>query len=172
VPGLVHKTEAGAVKLNLTADAVHEAAVVMRERLPVSGFLVQRMAPGGVEMLAGVVHDPQFGPVLACGAGGVEVELLKDVAVRLTPLSPEDASAMVRELRTFPLLNGYRGAAVADVPGFEDILLRLSALANDLPDVAEVDCNPVIVSQTGTVIVDARVRVARAVPLRPLGAHG
>jgi acetyl coenzyme A synthetase (ADP forming)-like protein len=171
VPGLVHKTDAGAVKLNLRDTAVQEAALSMRERLPVSGYLVQRMAPEGVEMLAGVVHDPQFGPVLACGTGGVEVELLKDVAVRLTPLTAEDASAMLRELRTFPLLNGYRGAPVADVPRFEDLLLRLSTLADDLPDVAEVDCNPVVVSQTGAVIVDARVRVARTVPLRPLGAH-
>jgi acetyl coenzyme A synthetase (ADP forming)-like protein len=171
VPGLVHKTEAGAVKLNLMDTAVRDAALAMRARLPVSEYLVQRMAPGGVEMLAGVVHDPQFGPVLACGAGGVEVELLKDIAVRLAPLTAEDASAMLRELRTFPLLNGYRGAPVADVPRFEDLLLRLSTLADDLPDVAEVDCNPVIVSQTGALIVDARVRVARTAPLRPLGAH-
>jgi acetyl coenzyme A synthetase (ADP forming)-like protein len=174
VPGLVHKTEACGVKLDLVdGGAVHDAAVAMREHLPAAtGFLVQRMAPAGVEMLAGVVHDPQFGPVVACGAGGVDVELLKDVAVRLTPLTTEDASTMVRELRTFPRLHGFRGAPVANVPAFEDLLVRLGALADDLPDVAEVDCNPVLVSASGAVIVDARVRVARAVPLRPLGAQG
>ena len=92
--------------------------------------------------------------------------------MRLTPLTSEDASIMVRELRAFPRLTGFRGAPVADVGAFEDLLIRLAALADDLPDVAEMDCNPVTVSEVGALIVDARVRVARAVPLRPLGAQG
>src|SRR5439155_12359881 len=112
-------------------------------------FLVQRMVPEGVEMLVGVVHDPLFGPVVACGAGGTAVELLKDVSVRITPLTDLDAAEMVRSLATFPLLDGYRGASKADVPALEDLLLRVSALVEAHPAVAEMDCNPVVVHEHG-----------------------
>ena len=172
-PGLVHKTEAGAVKLHLRgADAVREAAREMSERLnsighSPSGFVVQQMAERGVEMLVGVVHDPQFGPVVACGAGGVQVELLKDVSVRLTPLSNEDASEMVRELRTYPLLEGFRGSAPGDVAALEDGLLRVSAMVEDLPQIAELDCNPFVIHKSGATILDARIRVTAVEP-RPL----
>jgi len=134
-------------------------------------FLVQRMAPPGVEMLVGVVNDPQFGPTIACGAGGTLVEVLKDISVRLSPLTRMDAAGMLRELRSFPLLEGYRGGPKCDVGGLEDMLLRTSALAEDHPHIAEMDCNPVIVSASGAVVVDARVRVAAAAPRRPLGAR-
>jgi acetyl coenzyme A synthetase (ADP forming)-like protein len=173
VPGLVHRTEVGAVTLGIVDPvAAHASAAEMRARLGATRFLVQRMAPGGVEMLAGVVHDPQFGPILACGAGGVAVELLKDIAIRLTPLAAADATEMVSELRTSPLLNGFRGAPAVDRAAFEDLLVRLAALADDLPHVAEIDCNPVLVSSKGALIVDARVRVAEAPHPRPLGARG
>jgi acetyl coenzyme A synthetase (ADP forming)-like protein len=167
-PGLVHKTEAGAVKLYLNGvDAVRAAAVEMHERLSPSGFVVQRMAKSGVEMLVGVVHDPQFGPVVACGAGGVKVELLKDVSVRLTPLSNEDASEMIRELKTYPLLTGFRGSVPCDVAALEEGLLRVSAMVEDLPQIAELDCNPFLVHETGATILDARIRVTAVEP-RPL----
>src|SRR3569833_3409840 len=116
-PGLVHKTEAGAVALKLSGfDAVHEAAEQMAARVHErtganpSAYLVQRMLSGAVEMLVGMVHDRQFGPTIACGAGGTLVELLKDVSVRLAPLIAGDAHQMVRDLRMFPVLQGYRGA--------------------------------------------------------------
>jgi len=128
-------------------------------------------AADGVEMIVGLVQDPSFGPVLACGAGGVTAELIHDVSVRLTPLSERDASEMVRELRTYPLLAGYRGAPPADVPALEDLLLRLGTLAEDLPQVIELDCNPVRVGAHGAVVVEARVRVAPAEVPRPLGAR-
>ena len=172
-PGLVHKTEAGAVKLNLTGfEAVRAAAQEMSERLSSfghspSGYVVQQMARRGVEMLVGVVHDPQFGPVVACGAGGVQVELLKDVSVRLTPLSNEDASEMIRELKTFPLLRGFRGSVPGDVSALEDGLLRVSAMVEDLPQIAELDCNPFVVHEHGATILDARIRVTTIEP-RPL----
>lgn len=118
-------------------------------------------------MLVGVVHDPQFGPVVACGAGGVQVELLKDVSVRLTPLSNEDASEMIRELKTYPLLLGFRGSLPCDVAALEDGLLRVSAMVEDLPQIAELDCNPFVVHETGASILDARIRVTAAAP-RPL----
>jgi acyl-CoA synthetase (NDP forming) len=125
------------------------------------------MARKGVEMLVGVVHDPQFGPVVACGAGGVQVELLRDVSVRLTPLSQEDASEMIRSLKTYPLLTGFRGAPVCDVSALENALLRVSAMVEDIPQISELDCNPLVVHERGATILDARIRVSVVDP-RPL----
>ena len=169
-PGLLHKTEAGAVRLGLSGrKAVLEAAKEMAGALAGAGqppvrLLVQQMAPGGVEMLVGVVNDPSFGPVLACGAGGTATELLKDLAVRITPLTVEDARAMPRSLATFSLLDGYRGAPKLDVAGLEQLLLRVSQLVESNPEIAEVDLNPVIVHADGIAVVDARVRLQEAVP--------
>jgi acyl-CoA synthetase (NDP forming) len=111
-------------------------------------------------MIVGVAHDPQFGPVVACGAGGVMVELVTDVSVRLTPLSREDAAEMVRELRTYPLLEGYRGSPRRDIAALEDVILRVSALADDIPAIAELDLNPVFVHERGATVVDARIRLS------------
>lgn len=166
-PGIVHKTEAGLVRLGLTgAEAVRMAADEMAATLAAQGrpspsFVVQRMVSGGVEMIVGIVHDPQFGPVVACGAGGVLVELIKDLTVRLTPISPEDAAEMLRGLKTYPLLQGYRGSPPCDVGALQDILLRVSALADDFPRIVELDLNPVLALPAGAVILDARVRVAQ-----------
>lgn len=177
-PGVIHKTEAGGVRLNLEGpDEVRMAAAEMADRFrtaghPVTGFVVQRMADPGIEMIVGVTHDPQFGPVLACGAGGVTVELLKDISVRLTPLTERDAAEMVRELKTSPLLLGYRGAPAHDVGALELIILRISAMVEDLPQIAELDCNPVVVHRQGASVLDARVRIAPAAAPPPLGARG
>jgi acetyl coenzyme A synthetase (ADP forming)-like protein len=176
-PGLVHKTEAGAVRLGLEgADAVRSAAEEMVSRLaangaPPTGFQVQRMVSGGIEMLVGLTHDPRFGPLVAVGAGGTNVELLKDVAVRLTPLARGDAREMVRSLKTYPLLEGYRGAPPRDVAALEDVLIRLSILAEDLPPIVELDGNPLLVHPHGAVIADVRARVEAVEPPRPLGAR-
>jgi acyl-CoA synthetase (NDP forming) len=131
------------------------------------------MVAAGVEMLVGVVNDPSFGPVVACGAGGTAVELLRDVEVRIIPLSDVDAAAMVRSLATFPLLDGYRGAPPADVAALEDLLLRVGALVEAHPEVAELDLNPVMVLPRGqgAVVVDARVRIEAATPPLPLAAR-
>jgi acyl-CoA synthetase (NDP forming) len=163
--GLLHKSDAGGVRLGLrSAAALRRAVRELRVKVSDSGFeldgvLVQRMAEPGVEMLVGVVQDPSFGPVIACGAGGTVVELLHDVAVRITPLTSRDAHDMIRSLRTFPLLDGYRGAEPLDATALEDVLLRISALVEAHPAIAELDCNPVIVTATGATVVDARVRV-------------
>jgi acyl-CoA synthetase (NDP forming) len=159
-PGLVHKTDAGAVELDVAPGNAEAAAEEMSGRIPsLTGFLVQQMAKPGAEMIVGVAHDPQFGPVVACGAGGVMVELIKDVSVRLTPLSREDAAAMIRELKTFPLLEGYRGSARRDIAALEDVILRIGALVDSFPSIAELDLNPVLVHESGATIVDARIRV-------------
>jgi acetyl coenzyme A synthetase (ADP forming)-like protein len=173
VPGLVHKRDVGAVKLGLTgASAVARAARELRRELGAERFLVQAMAPEGVEMLVGVVGDSRFGPVVACAAGGTAVELLGDVQVRLAPVDASEASEMVRGLRTFSLLDGYRGAPRADVAALEDVIVRISALAAAHPVVAELDLNPVVVSPDGAIVVDARVRVARAATPKPFPAIG
>jgi acyl-CoA synthetase (NDP forming) len=175
--GLLHKSEAGAVALALDGpEAVRAAAAAMAERLSAAGtrpegFLVQRIAGAGVEMIVGVVQDPLFGPVVACGAGGTAVELLKDVSVRLTPLSASEADEMVRALATFPLLDGYRGRPKAGVAALRELVLRLGALAEDLPEVAEVDLNPVIVGTGGAGVVDARIRLEARDPRPPEGSR-
>ena len=178
--GIVHKTELGAVELGLAGEqVVARAARRMSRRLraagtPAEGFVVQRQLRGGVEMLAGISVDPLLGPLVACGAGGTAVEVLGDVAVRLAPITDVEADGMVRSLSTFPLLDGYRGAPKADIAALENVLLRLAALADAHADVAELDCNPVVVSERGATVVDARVRVepTRPGPLWPaLGAE-
>jgi acetyl coenzyme A synthetase (ADP forming)-like protein len=175
-PGVLHKTEAGGVKLGLKAAAVERAAERMVSAFRKAGHQVERfqlqpMVPGGVEMIVGVVQDERFGPILACGAGGTATELLKDVAVRITPIAKGDAGRMVRSLKTFPLLAGYRGAAPSDVDALEDVLLRVSALVEAHPQVAEMDLNPVIVHPRGAVAVDARIRLEAGASRKPLGAR-
>ena len=176
-PSLVHKTEAGAVELDIEgAEKVRRAAEEIAARVrsaghePV-GYLVQRMVKGGVEMLVGVVHDPVFGPVVACGAGGTAVELLKDISVRITPLTDRDADEMLGELKTFPLLEGYRGSPPVDLEALRDVILRISALVEDHSEVVEADLNPVVALPDGCVIVDARVRIEAAAPPPPLSAR-
>jgi acyl-CoA synthetase (NDP forming) len=137
----------------------------------VAGFQVQPIVARGVEMIVGVVQDQHFGPVLACGAGGTATELIKDVAVRITPITRGEAGRMVRSLRTFPLLDGYRGAPRADVGALEDVLLRVSALVEAHPEVVEMDVNPLIVHPAGAVAVDARIRLEPGPPRPPLGAR-
>jgi acetyl coenzyme A synthetase (ADP forming)-like protein len=172
--GLVHKTDAGAVRLGL--DGPEEAAAAAREiesslasaGLGPARLLVQPMAAPGVELLMGVVNDESFGPVIACGAGGTSAEVLGDVAVRITPLTELDAQEMLRSLRIFALLQGYRGSPPSDVDAVADVLLRLSALVETHPEVAELDANPVVAGPEGAVILDARVRVEPAPARRPV----
>jgi acyl-CoA synthetase (NDP forming) len=164
-PDVVHKTEAGAVRLGLEGPTRTErAAKEMRAALEatgstVTGFMVQAMVEPGVEMIVGVVHDPSFGPVVAVGAGGTAVELVKDVRVGITPLTDLDAAEMIRSLATFPLLTGFRGAPKADVAALEDVLLRVGALVDVHREISEMDLNPVVVHPQGAVTIDARIRV-------------
>ena len=130
-------------------------------------FVVQSMVEHGVEFLVGVVEDPVFGAVLACGAGGTAAELLHDVAVRICPLTRDDGEEMIRSLAVFPLLTGFRGAPELDVGSLEELVLRVSAMADAHHEIAELDLNPVVVTAAGAVAVDARVRVAGLPRPRP-----
>lgn len=173
-PELIHKSDAGGVRLNLTGRrAVLKAAEEMERSVAAAGhelegLLVQPMAVGGTELIIGVVNDTNFGPVIACGAGGTAAELVRDVAVRITPLRDRDAAEMLRSLRSFPLLNGYRGTPPCDLDALEDILLRVSAMVETHPEIAELDCNPVLAGPQGAQILDARVRVHAAAPAAPI----
>jgi acetyl coenzyme A synthetase (ADP forming)-like protein len=173
---LIHKTDAGGVVLGLDGESAVRTGVaqieaaVARAGHRLDGLIVQPIAEPGVELLVGVVHDESFGPVIACGAGGTSAELLKDVAVRITPLSDLDATGMLRSLRTFALLDGYRGTPRCDLRAVEDVLLRLSALVEAHPEIAELDANPLVAREDGALILDARVRVQAAPPHQPLSA--
>jgi acyl-CoA synthetase (NDP forming) len=151
-----HKTETGGVELDLPdGDAVREAA----ERIG-GPVLVQPMRSGSAELLAGLVQDALFGPLVALGPGGVMAELIGDAGIRIAPLTDVDAQELVLGGKTGALVRGYRGKPAADADAVIDLLHRLSALGEDLPEVAELDLNPVLVSAEGCVAVDARVRVS------------
>jgi acetate---CoA ligase (ADP-forming) len=166
---IVHKTEFGGVRLNLTSEAaVRQAFEAIRARLAqdgqveaMEGVLVQPMVSGGVEVMVGMTQDPSFGPLIAFGLGGIHVEILGDVQFRVTPLSDRDASDMVRSIKGFRLLTGYRGHPAADVDAIEDVLLRVSRLVEELPEVGELDFNPIFALPPGQGcrIVDARIRL-------------
>jgi len=166
---LVHKTEIGGVHLNLVNEAaVRQAYDKIRDRLlkennlaAMEGVLVQPMFSVGVEVMAGVTQDPLFGPLIAFGLGGIHVEILGDVQFRVTPLTDRDAEEIVREIRGYRLLEGYRGHSPADVAAIQDVLLRVSRLVEEIPEIKELDLNPIFALPPGEGcrIVDARIRV-------------
>jgi acetyl coenzyme A synthetase (ADP forming)-like protein len=158
-----HKTESGGVALDVH-DEADVLAAAERIGLPV---LVQPMIRGGVELLAGLVQDPVFGPLVAFGPGGVLAELIAEASFRIAPLTDVDARELVDDGKAGRLVRGFRRAP-ADAPALVDLVLRLSRLAEELPEVAELDLNPVLALEQGCVVVDARVRVARAVRATPL----
>ncbi len=175
-PGLVHKSELGAVRVGLDWPQVEAAATEMGERLEKAGmerpeFVVQESVEGAAEMFVGMTNDPSFGPLLACGAGGTLIELIRDVSVKLTPLTDADAREMVRSLKTYQVLEGYRGGSKMDVGSLEETILRLGALVEDIPEIAELDLNPVFVLKEGmgAVVADSRIRVAGSSGQMPLG---
>jgi acyl-CoA synthetase (NDP forming) len=150
-----HKTESGGVAVDLRdADAVRAAAERIGGRV-----LVQPMIRGGVELLAGLVQDPVFGPLVAFGPGGVLAELIGEASFRITPLTDVDAVELVTSGKAGRLVHGFRGGPVADVGALSDLVLRLARLGEDFPAVAELDLNPVLGLVDGYVAVDARARV-------------
>ena len=174
--GPLHKTEAGGVRVGLSPSDVAHAAEEMEKSVtaanePFEGYLVQELISDGVEMLVGVAPDPTFGPVVACGLGGTTAELINDIAVRVPPLTDVDADDMLRSLRGFPLLDGFRGAPKTKIDALANLVLRIGHLVERHPAIVEMDCNPVIVTPEGATVVDARVRVSPADPETPVGTR-
>ena len=170
VPGLVHKTDAGGVELDLRAEAdVRAAYRRLAERFGgrLRRVLVQPMIGGGTEVIVGVVDDHMFGPLVVFGLGGVATEVLADHAARLTPLTDTDADTQIRSIKAAPLLLGHRGSPPADLGALRDLLLRVSRLADDLPEITDLDLNPVIARPDGVYAVDARVKAAPYQPQDP-----
>ena len=132
-----------------------------------SAAVIQPMVTGGTEVIIGVVQEPVFGPLVVFGLGGVATDVLGDRSARLTPLTDTDAAALIRSVRAAPLLLGHRGTPPADLAALQNILLRVSRLADDLPQVAELDLNPVIARPDGAHVVDARIRLLPAQPADP-----
>jgi acyl-CoA synthetase (NDP forming) len=161
---VLHKSDIGAVRLNIPDEATVRRVFDEIKQDDMDGILVQRMIRNGVELMIGVAEDPSFGPLIAFGLGGIHVEILADVVFRVTPLTDRDAQEMVRGIRGYRLLDGYRGHPPADVNAIEETLLRVSRMVEDVPEVRELDLNPVfaLTPGQGCVVVDTRIRVAPA----------
>lgn len=166
-PDILHKSDIGGVKVGVSdATTVRDSFDLIEYRArkyspnaQVWGVLIQEMVRKGRELLVGVSRDPQFGPLIVFGMGGIYVEVLRDVAFRLAPISRQEARSQIRGIRTYKLLQGVRGEAPADVASVEEVLLRVSQLVTDFPEIVEMDINPLVVHPQGegAVVVDARI---------------
>ncbi len=164
-PDVLHKSDVGGVKVNLKNEEEVRAAYrsiieSVKQRVPnarITGILVQEFAPPGLELIIGLVRDPQFGPTVMFGLGGIFVEVYKDVAFRVAPLSEEDADSMIREIKAYRLLTGFRGMEPVDVGALKDALIKAGQVGLEHEEIAEMDLNPVIAYPKGLKVVDARV---------------
>ncbi|RDD53904.1 MAG: acetyl-CoA synthetase [Candidatus Korarchaeota archaeon NZ13-K] len=164
-PQVIHKSDVGGVKVNLKNEedvrrAYREILDNVRIRVPeakVEGILVQEFAPAGVELIIGLMRDPQFGPTVMFGLGGVFVELFRDVSFRVAPLSEQDAETMIREVKAYKLLTGFRGMEPVDINAIRDALIKVGEIGVENEEIAEMDLNPVIAYPKGIKVVDARI---------------
>lgn len=164
---ITHKSDVGGVRLNLTSRAELEKAydemtITVREKVPgaaLTGVLVQQYRPGGIEVILGGKQDPEFGPVVVYGLGGIYTELFKDVSFRIAPFTREEALDMIRETRSYRLLQGFRGQSPADIDALLECILRLSQLLTEIPEIKELDINPLLVGANGVLAVDARIMI-------------
>jgi acetyltransferase len=166
-PQILHKSDLGGIALNLADElSVTQAVIEMQDRIGtaapeavIEGYLVEKMAPKGLELIIGMRRDPTFGPLMMFGLGGVVVELFKDVGFGIAPLSPEQAQDMIEATRAGKLLKGFRGGPVYDLDAVVDVIGRLSQIALDHPSIAEVEVNPLLVlpEGQGALVLDARM---------------
>ncbi len=166
-PDIVHKSDVGGVVLNLKSDEeVREAFRKIMNNVKnaapnakIVGILIQEMVPDGLEVIVGATRDPSFGPIIMFGLGGIFVEVLKDVSFRIAPLSPRDADEMVREIKSYRILEGYRGMPPRDIEAIKDIILKVSKLMLEVAEIKELDLNPVMLyaKGEGARIADARM---------------
>jgi acetyl-CoA synthetase (ADP-forming) len=162
---VLHKSDVGAVKVNLkNADEVRSAfgeiarnVKKFKSDAKIAGYLVEQLAPEGHEVIVGMAKDPQFGPALMFGLGGIFVEVLKDVSFRIAPLTEYDAREMIQEIKGYPVLTGIRGQKPADINSLVDIILKVSKLVTEHVEIEQLDLNPIFVYQEGAIIVDARI---------------
>ncbi len=167
-PDIVHKSDVGGVRLGLAnatqvSTAYREMISSIRQKLPearIEGVAVQKMARPGVEIIIGMSKDAQFGPVIMFGLGGIMVEVLKDVSFRIVPLTRRDAAEMVKEIKGYSLLQGYRGQDPVDIPSLEKLILQVSEFIEKNPQIEELDLNPLVANKDGIVAVDARIILA------------
>ena len=164
-PDVIHKTDSGGVKLGLKSvsevrKAYNEILASVKKQFPsavIHGVSVQKMARPGTEVIIGTSKDPQFGPVIMFGLGGIFVEMLKDVSFRIIPVARRDAQEMIKEIKGYPLLQGYRGKEPASIPVLVDMILKISSLINKNPQIKELELNPVFAYKDRAVAVDARI---------------
>jgi len=164
-PDVVHKSDSGGVKLGLAnatqvGKAYNEIISSVKQAYPeaqIEGVSVQSMAPPGVEVIVGMSKDPQFGPVLMFGLGGILVEVLKDVSFRIVPVTTRDAREMIREIKGYPVLEGYRGQKPASIPALENLIVKVSQFIEKNPHIKELDLNPIFAYPDKAVAVDARI---------------
>jgi acyl-CoA synthetase (NDP forming) len=164
-PDVVHKSDSGGVKLGLAnttqvGKAYSEIISSVKQAYPeaqIQGVSVQPMATPGVEVIVGMSKDPQFGPVLMFGLGGILVEVLKDVSFRIVPVSERDAREMIKEIKGYPILEGYRGQKPASIPALEKLIVKVSQFVEKNPQIKELDLNPIFAYPDKAVAVDARI---------------
>jgi acetyl-CoA synthetase (ADP-forming) len=164
-PEIVHKSDSGGVRLSL--NNASEVRAAYREIMDgvqaknpsasIQGVSVQKMAKPGTEVIVGTSKDPQFGPVIMFGLGGIFVEVLKDVSFRIIPLGRKDALEMIEEIKGYPLLQGYRGKESVDIPALTEIILKISRVVEENPEIKELEINPIIAYKKGALAVDARI---------------
>ncbi|MEM1682320.1 MAG: acetate--CoA ligase family protein [Sulfolobales archaeon] len=170
-PDIVHKSDVGGVKVNISSESevrkwFDTIIQNVRSKAPtakVAGILVQEMVPQDLEVIVGSTRDPVFGPVVMFGLGGIFVEVLKDVSLRITPITVYDAEEMIREIRAASILEGYRGAPPRDKKAIIDLIIKVGRLMDEVPEVTDIDLNPVMVfpEGRGAKIADARILIKR-----------
>ncbi len=169
-PDIAHKSDVGGVKLNLkdkeAVSAAYDEIIANSkkavENARITGVAVQHMAPQGTEVIVGMTTDPQFGPVLMFGLGGIMVEVLKDVSFRLVPLAERDADQMINEIKGRPVLEGVRGQPASDINALKNTIMKVSAFVEKHPEVRELDLNPVFAYPDGALAVDARIVISES----------
>jgi acyl-CoA synthetase (NDP forming) len=164
-PDVIHKSDSGGVKLDLNnvtevKTAYSEMIKTISQQYPdavIHGVSVQKMVRPGTEVIVGTSKDPQFGPVIMFGLGGIFVEVLKDVSFRIVPVSQRDAQEMIKEIKGYPLLQGVRGKESSDIPALVEMILKISNLVEEYPQIKELELNPIFAYRDGAVAVDARI---------------
>jgi acetyl-CoA synthetase (ADP-forming) len=164
-PDVIHKSDSGGVKLSINSvaevkkayDEIMKKVVKQFPRAVIHGVSIQKMVPPGTEVIVGISKDPQFGPVVMFGLGGIFVELLKDVSFRVIPVERRDAQEMIKEIKGYPVLEGYRGKEPANIPALVEIILKLSKWVKQNHQIKELELNPIFAYRDKALAVDARI---------------